>query len=593
MLPTLSKKQFADLVKNKILWPDWNFQLADTVDGFINTSNREVEGVVEIIIDALYQKYVEIERWIEIIDVETTDGASEGVVFLVSHHTVKSGDTIRIYGSLNYIGEYVVRSVGVNSIVIDAVFKEEEISDQVYYTVVSPDGYSESTYYYFERGSSVQPYSSLIVPKFLPLIGQRVGCKYDPRLSVAQNRKFIQSAIEVYKIKGTVLSIKRIMSLLGYTCQVYEPYKNLYRYSKSKYSGLDHYTDWGYYHHGVFEIITDGVPLSLYKDVIAGTVQPVGTRLSGLCNLTVPIVPIISNFETQRNKQIAIYQELYVKCIVSGDIYDVVMRPRTRSGSRQVTGFYIDIGIELSKTPAYRRVFDSEIFTFEDLVQEVIDVEPAGVYSKSRGAYSSSKRLRTFLPCQYTENTPLDVQLAFDVDVLSARLPARSDHAQRSGRFCVSGTPGTGWNPSRYWIYHQGPIIEFISQDQNLAKNDFDRSIIIEMSLTRESREHSYFNIFEVTQRSGQEFAFGFEVITDWQYRGPTDWDTKMYYMYDDFCRVVEFNNSSENLVHEGFDRGLVLAPVIVRHSEPNIYEKSMRSGPEVVSSFSVKIVVD
>jgi len=61
--------------------------------------------------------------------------------------------------------------------------------------------------------------------------------------------------------------------------------------------------------------------------------------------------------------------------------------------------------------------------------------------------------------------------------------------------------------------------------------------------------------------------------------------------MYDDFCRLIEFNDPSENLVRAGFDRGIALEPLVVRHSEPNIYEKAMRSGPEVVSSFSVKIV--
>ena len=243
MYPALSKQQFADLVKNKILWPDWNYQLANTIDGILNSSNLEIEGVVEIIIDTLYTLYLNNERWIEIIDVGITDGISEGVVFSAPGNTVKVNDTICIYNSPNFDGRYTVVASTANTIVIGVVYREEVISDETYYTIVSPDGYTESDYQYFERGSEVLPYNSTVIPKYLPYIGQKIGYKYDPRLTVAQNRDFIRSAISVYRIKGTILSIKRMMSLLGYQCEVYEPYKNMYRYGKSTYSGLDHITD--------------------------------------------------------------------------------------------------------------------------------------------------------------------------------------------------------------------------------------------------------------------------------------------------------------------------------------------------------------
>jgi hypothetical protein len=589
MFPTLSKEQFADLIKNKIMWADWNFQLADTVDGLINATNKEMEGVVEIVIDALYQKYVEIERWIEIIDVNTTDGRSESVVLRAPGHKVKKGDIIRVYGSPNYAGEHVVMDVTSDTIILGVVFKSEQINDQTYYTIVSPDGYRESDYQYFVRGSEVTPYNSSIVPKYLPLIGQKIGYKYDPRLSVAQNRKFIQSAIEVYRIKGTVLSIQRMMRLLGYECQVYEPYKNIYRYGKSAYSGVDHITDWNYYHHGVFEIITEGIPLALYKDIIAGTVQPVGTRLSGLCKNTLSIVPIIAEHEIQANKFNSIYQELAVKFVMSGAIYDVSSTERSRSASRQVTGFYSDRGVEMI-VQAYRRVFDSALFAFEDLVEETWSVKPAGAYSTSRGAYSSLDRKKVYLPCPYTENTPFDLQLPFELDLFSARLPGRSDHGSRSGRFRMSGTPGTGWNWSRFWIYHQGPIVELIEADKNLAKDDFDRTVGIEIYLGQPAMVGPGVRLDIDRLRSGHVNIHGFEMITAWQYRGPTDWDNKLYYMYDDGCRYIQLYNLSENFSGDTFERGIALAPLIVRHDEPNIHDVARRSRKRHAVGFSVDL---
>jgi hypothetical protein len=90
--------------------------------------------------------------------------------------------------------------------------------------------------------------------------------------------------------------------------------------------------------------------------------------------------------------------------------------------------------------------------------------------------------------------------------------------------------------------------------------------------------------------RSGHVNIHGFEMITAWQYRGPTDWLNKLYYMYDDGCRDIKLYNVSDNFVPSDFERGIALAPLIVRSDEPNIHNIAKRSRKRHAVGFSVDL---
>ena len=244
---------------------------------------------------------------------------------------------------------------------------------------------------------------------FLPHIGYKVGLRYDPSLTIDENRRFIKSAIDIYRIKGSILSIKRVMTLLGYSCEVVEPHKLMMKYGISKYNFIDHYQDWRYYHDGVFEIVTDNVSLNKYKDTISNLVQPVGTRLVARANINLGLVPFLGDVITEYSN--SYFTELIVKLFKAGSIFDEITYERTRSGNVDLFGIYADMGIELGSVVGFRRVWDSQIFSLSDLSVPNIVINPARRYSVTQGAFSGDTSLVTGWTCPYDELSQLDVQL--------------------------------------------------------------------------------------------------------------------------------------------------------------------------------------
>ena len=68
----ITKTQFQSLIKDKLLWPGWNWNLKDTVDGIQNTVNEEIESLVEILIDNLYTTHQNTEAWVDIFNIDKT-----------------------------------------------------------------------------------------------------------------------------------------------------------------------------------------------------------------------------------------------------------------------------------------------------------------------------------------------------------------------------------------------------------------------------------------------------------------------------------------------------------------------------------------
>ena len=612
----ISKKEFQILVKEKLLWPGWNWSLKDTIDGIQNTVNEELDSLVEILIDHVYNNYLHTENWVDIFDLDVSDSNKEIVGIPCSSHTFVETDLIRIAGTLNYDGEYRVVSVDNSIFYINNSFKPETFRVKLtcptcgYYLIpdtvdldkptycpictnrnpnqtnlvnydpprvykVSEDRYIESDPIELNLGYSVINSPVASDPKFLPELGYNVGYVYDPKLSIAKNRKFIKSVVEVYKIKGTILSIKRIMRLLGHECRVIEPYKQIFKYNASKYSSGQKYSDWEYYHHGVFEIETEGVPIKDYKDVIASTVQPVGTRLVGRNNVSFPLIPMVPPDELIKHLFKSIYTESVIQLKKSGDIYDSLSSRKSRSGNLEVSGFYISKGLELF-AQAFRRVFDSIIFSLADLASFDIITTPAARYSLLTGPYSGSSRRTVWNETKYNELSPLDLQLPFSLHDYQSRLPGRSDHGVRSGKFSLSGVSGDGWDKTRYWIQNYGPIVEFNSLEDNFAELGLERIIYtpLTVNLTKPGRILSVDRVLSSNRR-----IYGFELITQWLFKGITDWVNKLHYMYDDESRRIEAYTSEYDFVKSGFDREKHLNPVLVKRPTRFAHDKYSRSG--------------
>jgi hypothetical protein len=625
----ITKLQFQSLIKEKLLWPGWDWVIKDTVDGIQNTVNEEVTGLVEILIDVLYDNYINVEKWPDIFNLDTSDNDKEAVIIPCKNNNLSEGDLIRVSGTLNYNKQYTVISADQNSFTIHDSFKPESFRFRYncpvcgYYVITegpSPDPifcaicssrypdrlnlteYDPPRFYKisFNRYEEDEPiyldvYSSVVKsdveasPKYLPDLGYEIGYAYNGGMSIADNRKFIKSAIEVYRIKGTALSIKRIMRLLGYECRINEPFKHIFTLNKSKLGGVDRLTDWNYYHHGIVEIETNDVSMSAYKTAISSTVQPVGTRLVGRNNIAIPLIPMIPPTELIEHVFRSIYIESVIRYLKSGDIYDIGSSSRrSRSGNRGISGFYIGKGIELF-AQAFRRVFDSNIFSLADLSTSYETVKPAGRYSSIRGPYSGSSKKINWNTTQYNELSPLDLQLPFALKDYQARLPGRSDHAVRSGKYAMSGTLGTGWNKNRYWIQNYGPIVELLNENANFVSRGLERSLYTSMKV--QTAPGTILSVNRVL--SSLRRIHGFELVTEFLYRGVTDWDTKRYYMYDDEARRINFYDTSQEFVNEGFDRERYLSPVHSKRPTQFVHNEYRRSGRRVAYGTSRELSIE
>jgi hypothetical protein len=613
----LTKQQLSKLIKENILWPGWDYHIQESVKAVDsptgqggrasshtyysrveeNIVNQELDAVVEILIDQLYQRYLDIERWVEIFDPNLADSDKECVALYAPNHGLKYGDKIRIYNTLNYNREFEVLNTDGDGnqdyILVPSSYSPEELSDSCYYTIVSLDGYSESDYKYFGSAAVHRCDSPrLEAPVFLPLLGQKVGYTYDPSKSIAVNRKLIQNAIDIYKIKGSITSIKRVMRLLGYDCEVYEPYVDIFRYNISTYDGPHRIQNWDFYHHGVFEIITNDVPLSAYKSAIASTVQPAGTRLVSAVMETMNLVPfIIGTGLPQDQKSIhVLFVEMIAKSLKAGDLFDGFSPRRSRSGSREVTGFYKDLGIDIYST-AFRRVWDSHIFSFAELAEKVWKEKPAAIFSTSRGVKSGPVRTFDYGASEYTEQSPFDLQLHFDVNPQQLRLPQRSMHAVRSGSFVASGQRGTGVPLSRYWIRHHGPVLsDAIFSNENC--HGFDRLLGIDLGLVGgvvPEEEGTRFDEDRVL--SGGVNLFGFELTIERRY-DILDWADRLPYMYDDECRLIKLYDADHNFVWRNYlDFGTSFDPTVAKDFKEEViyFDDSSRSGRQTAYGFQVQ----
>ena len=626
----ISKSQLRSLIKDNLLWPGWNWVIKETVDGIQNTVNEEVDGLVEILIEYLYQLHINTVNWTDIFNVDTSDKTKEITGIPCQNNNLHPNDIIRIDGTLNYNDRYTVYSADTNTVYIYNPYKpekfrlkytcdicdyykitEQEISGANYCPIctsrypnkitllkydppriykISEDGYHESDPVNINLYEETIKSDIVLDPIFLPHVGYKIGYAYNKSLSIAQNRKFIRSAIDVYRIKGTMLSIKRLMRLMGYDCKINEPFKEIFKLNKSKLGGSHKLTDWGYYHDGIFEIETDDISLPLYKQIITSTVQPAGTRMVGRNNISMPIIPMLRPSESVDNLYKAIYIESVIRLLKSGDIYDVKSSSRrSKSGDRHISGFYISKGIEMF-AQAFRRVFDSEIFSLADLTTSYIVETPAGQYSKGRGPYSGSVKRTFWNTTEYNELSPLDLQLPFSVRDYQARLPGRSDHGVRSGKFSQSGTEGIGWNKSRFWIQNYGPIISLLSEDVNFAPNGLERSVFTDLKLT--SSVGNQLSVNRVL--SNFKRVHGFELITEILYKGISDWENKLYYMYDDGTRHVPVYEITNNFAKIGFISEKHLQPIEVT-ATPKVFtrNKSKRSGKRSIYGLNRDIGID
>lgn len=626
----ISKSQLRSLIKDNLLWPGWNWVIKETVEGIQNTINEEVDGLVEILIEYLYQLHMNTVNWTDIFNVDTSDKTREVTGIPCQNNNLHPNDIIRIDGTLNYNDRYTVHSADTTTVYIYNPYKpekfrlkyicdvcgyyritEQQVSGANYCPIctsrypdkitllkydpprifkISEDGYSESEPIYINLYEETIKTNIVLDPIFLPHVGYKVGYVYNKSLSIAQNRKFIRSAIDVYRIKGTILSVKRLMRLMGYDCRVNEPFKEIFKLNKSKLGGNHKLVDWGYYHDGIFEIETDDISLPLYKQIITSTVQPAGTRLVGRNNISMPIVLMLRPSESIDALYKAIYIESVIRLLKSGDIYDVKSSiRRSKSGDRHVSGFYISKGIEMF-AQAFRKVFDSEIFSLADLTTSYVVEIPAGQYSGGRGPYSGSVKKTFWNTTAYTELSPLDLQLSFSVRDYQARLPGRSDHGVRSGKFSQSGTEGVGWNKSRYWIQNYGPIISLLSEDTNFASNGLERTVFTDLKLI--SPIGNQLSVNRVL--SNFKRVHGFELITEILYKGISDWENKLYYMYDDGIRHVPIYEITDNFAKVGFISDKHLKPLEVT-ATPKVFTRnvSRRSGRRMLYGLNRDIGID
>ena len=541
----LTKPQFSDLLKNNFMWPSFDWYLRNTSNGLESASNEYIDGVIEIIIDYLYQRYNYIQQFTEIIDVNKADSDKEVVGFKVPNSLVKPGDLVRIYNTQNYNEEYEVTDYSSDTMYVGSSYIPEILSNKSYYTIVSLDRYTESESYPFESDTQVIKSISNKDPVFLPHIGYQVGLKYDSSLSIDENRNLIKSAIDIYRIKGSILSIKRVMKLLGYPCEVVEPHKQIMRYGVSKYNFIDHYQDWKYYHNGVFEVVTENISLNKYKDTLSSLVKPVGTRLVARANLYLGLIPFLGDILTERSN--SFFTEAIVRMLKAGAIFDEITHSRTRSGDVELFGIYDDVGTELGEIVGFRRVWDSKIYSLSDLSTPNIMINPAGKYSVTRGAFSGETSTISSWTSPYDESSQLDLQLDLVLTSKNERPAMRSEFAKRSGEFAMSGLDGDSWTWKPYYLIDYNVPLKSAPIAQNYP---------IDILTYGEGRvPYSVYSgdILSVNRwASGVRSIYGMELSIDYRGLTPEDWAERIYWSWDDLVnlsnQVIDINLSDQTL---------------------------------------------
>lgn len=554
----MTKQEFGNLIKSNFLWPGYNWRLISTSNGLEGSTNEYLDGVIEIIIDVLYQKYSESQNLVNIFDVLTTDSDKEIVALKCSNHSLGAGTKIRIYGTNFYNGEYTIlenTSSDQDYIWIGQSYVPEVISNTAYYTVLSDDWYTEGEPRALSSESSVINIDNPQNPIYLPLIGLDLGYVYSDRRTVAQNRKLIQRSIPFYKIKGTNKSITILMNLLGYDCDIVEPFKYMLKYGISKYDSEDHYQDWAYYHDGVFEIVTDGISLDKYQKSVKQNVQLAGTRLVSRANMNLGLVPIVG--EILYSYSNSYFIESVIKAFKAGNIYDTIThsQDRTKSGNLELSGIYLDLSVDIGSLTSFRRIWDTGLFTFDDVAEPIIDTIPANTFSVVRGAYSGQVQVISGYESPYTEKTPFDLQLPIDVIARSERPAIRSEYCnKRSGSNSRSGLDGSSWLVKPAFILDfNDPVSMEISRCENIIElsSNLDTGYIPDSS--------HYGNILDVNDSySGVRSLYGFELALGYRQIDIEDWADKLYWSWDDVVvrsdmtsNSLEWNSCSIDIVKE------------------------------------------
>lgn len=538
----LSKQQFSTLIKQNYLWPGYDWFLRNTVNGLEGASNIYIDGTLEILIDYMYQQYVYAQKFTNIFSVNTADTDKEEIRLRVAR-SIPVGTIIRVYGTINYNNEYVtLDSKGqdsVNYIYVGDTFTYEIIPDTAYYTVVSADSYTESAPSYFLTGP-VERIGDIGSPVFLPYLSLKNGLRYDPSLTIYQNRKFTKSAIPIYRIKGSILSIKQVMNLMGYACNVVEPFKLTLRYGISAYLDQHHYQDWKYYHDGVFEIVTDDISFNDYQYKITSLVQPVGTRLVGRANINLGLLPILGDIITRYSDSYFI--EAIIQAQKSGNIFDSLSERRTRSGDVELWGLYADVGLEIDPVLAFRKIWDSQVFSGADLLEPIIDIMPAARYSDNIGALSGEVQLVKGWTSKYDELTPLDIQLEANITTKNERPARRSEFAKRSGEMAMSGLDGDSWEWKPYFILNSDEPIKIINE--NPIVEALDVSPVLENFVSFYDTTGQVLSVSRVL--SGARNIYGIEIVVGYRYITLADWEEKVYWMFTDFTNEIDFDIQSE-----------------------------------------------
>lgn len=567
----LTKKEFGNLIKSNFLWPGYNWRLISTANGLEGSTNEYLDGVVEILIDTLYQKYLSSQNIVSVFDVQTTDSSKETVSLQCNNHNLTPGVKIKVYGTNFYDGEYEVLESLDDSIWIGQSYTPEILSNSAYFTRLSDDWYEESSPYPLTPGSVVAKIENPQSPTFLPLIGLDLGYPYDDRRDIAENRKLIQRAVPFYQLKGTQKSIHIVMDWLGYKCEVIEPFKDILKYGISKYDFKHHYQDWAYYHDGVFEVITDGVSLNQYQRTLRNSVQVAGTRLVGRANINLGLIPIVN--EILYTHSDSIFIEAVVRAYVAGNIYDTITDPRarTRSGNLALSGIYLDLSVDIGSLQSFRRIWDTNLFSFDDVTEPITETIPANTLSVIRGAYSGQVNIITGYETPYDETTPFDLQLPISVVARSERPAIRSEYCnKRSESNSRSGLDGNNWE------YKPAYILDFNdSIDMGLA--DYDNPIEIISNLDGGFLPYSqrFGDILDVNDSySGIRSLYGFELAVGYREYTMRDWSDKIYWSWDDVA--VRVDMSSTSLTWKDYSMDIVREPIMIStYSQEEVYSSN------------------
>ena len=120
-------------------------------------------------------------------------------------------------------------------------------------------------------------------PDLLPLLGQLVGYRWKPTVSVEAQRQELRKIVDIYLIRGTPQSMIRIiMNVHASYGDVFVPGRHIFRWDRTRWDSANAYANDTYWRWGVYEVITNADFADIIDDLNgvhpAGRVR-FGTRL--------------------------------------------------------------------------------------------------------------------------------------------------------------------------------------------------------------------------------------------------------------------------------------------------------------------------